>query len=42
MGDDKSDLLLNLKVATQKLDRVRNQTLANQLPWLAEILEKVN
>lgn len=39
-AQDCSALLKNLKIATTKLDSVRNQKLENQIPWLAEILKK--
>jgi len=41
LAQDQSHLLGNLKVATDKLDLVRNQKLADQIPWLADILARV-
>ena len=39
-AEDRSNLLGNLKIATDKLDNVRNQQLANYLPWLVDIINQ--
>jgi hypothetical protein len=41
MSRDVSEELLKLKIATQKVDELRGQNLAQTIPWLAKILEKV-
>jgi sulfatase maturation enzyme AslB (radical SAM superfamily) len=39
-AEDRSNLLGNLKIATDKLDNVRNQQLENYLPWLVDIINQ--
>ena len=41
MSGDLSDRLPKLKIATQKVDELRNQSLAKTIPWLAKILDNV-
>jgi organic radical activating enzyme len=41
LQENNSHLLPKLKLNTEKLDRMRNQNVKNYLPWLAEILDKV-
>jgi hypothetical protein len=40
-AQDRSHLLKDLREHTQKLDKHRNQNIADYVPWLAKILEKV-
>jgi len=41
MSADNSHLLPKLKSNTQKLDSIRNQNIRDFLPWLADVLDKV-
>ena len=40
-AQDRSHLLKDLREHTEKLDKHRNQNIADYVPWLAKILEKV-
>lgn len=40
MSADLSDKLPQLKIATQKIDELRDQNLSQTIPWLADILDK--
>jgi hypothetical protein len=39
-AQDRSHLLVDLRDHTVKLDKIRNQNIADYVPWLAKILEK--
>ena len=41
MAEDRSDLLLELRNTTEKLDKVRGQSLEQTIPWLFEILKNI-
>jgi sulfatase maturation enzyme AslB (radical SAM superfamily) len=41
LQENNSHLLPKLKLNTEKLDLIRNQNIKHYLPWLAEILDKV-
>jgi len=40
MSADLSDKLSQLKIATQKVDKLRDQDLSKTIPWLSDILDK--